>query len=151
MSGSFDDKERKNKNKHKEEHADDAQMFIREERLDISKDRVKTGEVTLHKDIIDEHKMVDVPVSHDEVIVEKMSLNEDSDTPIGKEETWHIPTSKEEVRVGKHTVVTGEVDAHKKSFEESEKVDETLKKEKARVDVEGHSRVISKEKNKYHH
>ena len=55
---------------------------------------------------------------------------------------------KEEVRVGKHTVVTGEVEAHKKAFEETNKVDETLKKEKARIDKDGHPKVTAKEKDK---
>jgi uncharacterized protein (TIGR02271 family) len=150
-------KDRKNKNKdkfknkNKEEFAEDAKMLLREERLDIDKDRVNTGEVTLHKDIFEEHKNVDVPVTHDEVIVEKRAFNEDSDAPVGREETWHIPTSKDEINVGKHTVVTGEVEAHKKSFQEKENVDEILKKEKARVDKDGHPNVISKDKDKFRH
>ena len=151
------DKDRKNKERKiknnenfKEEYADDAKMVLREERLDIDKDRVNTGEVTLHKDIIEEQQSVDVPLTNEEVIIEKRALNEDSDTPIGSEETWHIPTSKEEVRAGKHTVVTGEVEAHKKASEETHKVDETLKKEKARVDKEGHPKVTAKEKDKKH-
>ena len=139
---------RKNKDegKFKEEYGNDANMVLREERLDVDKDRVNTGEVVLHKDILEEQKNVDVPVTHEEVIINKKSLNEDSDVPIGSEETWHIPTSKDEVRVGKHTVVTGEVEAQKKASEATNRVDETLKKEKARVDTEGHPKVISKEK-----
>ena len=148
-------KDRKNKNndkfkdKNKEEFAEDAKMVLREERLDIDKDRVGTGEVSLHKDILEEHKNVDVPVSHDEVIVEKRAFNADSDSPVGREETWHIPTSKDEVNVGKHTVVTGEVEAHKKAFKDKENVDEILKKEKARVEKEGHSNVIFKDKDRH--
>jgi uncharacterized protein (TIGR02271 family) len=144
-------KEEDYKNKHKEEFADDAKMVLREERLDIDKDRVNTGEVSLHKDIFEEQKKVDVPVTHEEVIIEKRAFNEDSDVPVGREETWHIPTSKEEVRAGKHTVVTGEVEAHKKAFKETNEVEENLKKEKARVDTEGHPNVRSKDKDKFKH
>lgn len=141
----------KHKNKHKEEFADDAKLTLREEKLDIAKDRERTGEVTLHKDIIEEHKMVDVPVEHEEVIVERRALNEHSDSPIRAEETYHIPTSKEEVHVDKHTMVTGEVEAHKKAFTETDRVDETLKHEEARMDVDGDPHLMKKDKHKFRH
>jgi len=143
-------KKEANKNQHKEEYAEDANMVLREERLDVDKGNVNTGEVTLHKDILEEQKSVEVPVTHEEVIINKKAFNEDSDAPVGSEETWHIPTSKEEVQVGKHTVVTGEVEAHKKAFEETNKIDEILKKEKARVDTDGNP-IISKDKDKFKH
>ncbi len=142
------DRKDKDKGEFKEEYSDDARMVLREERLDVGKDRVNTGEVSLHKDILEENKQVDVPVTHEEVIINQKALNEDSDAPVGSEETWHIPTSKDEVRVGKHTVVTGEVEAQKKEFQQTNKVDESLKKEEARIDTEGHPKVISKDKNK---
>lgn len=138
------------KNKHKEEFADDAKLTLHEERLDIDKDRVKTGEVNLRKDVLEQHKSVDVPVTHDEVIIESRAFEEQSDTPISdKEETYHIPTSRDEVHVGKHTMVTGQVEAHKKEFTGTQKVDETLKKEEADIDADGHPRI--KKKDKFHH
>jgi uncharacterized protein (TIGR02271 family) len=126
------------------EIAEDGKLFLREEELDIAKDRVSTGEVNLHKEIIEERKVMDVPVAHEEVIIERKAFNhEHSDTPIGSEESIHIPVSEERLQVGKHTELVGEISAHKREVEEPQHVDEVLKREEARVDVDGHPRVIS--------
>jgi uncharacterized protein (TIGR02271 family) len=124
------------------EIAEDENMLLREEELDIAKDRFKAGEVTLHKDIVEDRKTVDVPVMHEEVSIERKALDHrHSDTPIGREETIHIPVSQERIDVGKHTELVGEVSARKKNVEETQNVDETLKKEKARVDVDGNPHI----------
>ncbi|EEG78652.1 YsnF/AvaK domain-containing protein [Dethiobacter alkaliphilus] len=139
----------KEKHKHKEEFAEDAKLTLHEERMDIDKDRVKSGEVNLHKDVIEEYKAVDVPVSREEVIIERRALNEQSDTPIGEEETYHIQTNRDEIDVDKHTMVTGQVEAHKQSVEGSRQVDKKLKREEADIDAEGEPRL--KKKDKYRH
>jgi uncharacterized protein (TIGR02271 family) len=130
------------------EIAEDEGLLLRQEELDVAKDRIRTGEVTLHKDIVEEHKSVDVPVTHEEVIIERRALDhQQSDEPIGEEQTIIIPVSEERVEVGKHTEITGEISAHKREVEEMKHIDEILKKEEARVDVDGdRDRIISKER-----
>ncbi len=124
------------------EFAEDAKLLLREEELDVAKDKVKSGEVSLHKEIIEEHKSMDVPVTHEEVIVQRKAFDhEPSDSPISEEETIHIPVSEEHVEIGKHTVITGEVSAHKHEVEETEHIDEILKREEARVDTDGDAHV----------
>lgn len=129
----------------KTENAADEKLRLRKEQLDISKDKIKTGAVNLRKEVIEEEQSVDVPVTHEEVVIERTALNETSDTPVGEEETISIPVSKEEVEVGKHTVITGEVAAHKREKEETKHVEETLKREEARVDVDGDPNIVSEE------
>lgn len=125
------------------ETVEDAKLRLRKEELDISKDRVETGAVSLNKEIVEEQKAVDVPVTHEEVIIERKAIdNEPSDTPIGDEETIHIPVSEERVEVGKHTVITGEVMAHKQEVEDTEHVEETLKREEARVETDGDPNIV---------
>ncbi|MDF2629814.1 MAG: hypothetical protein K0R39_3645 [Symbiobacteriaceae bacterium] len=122
---------------------DNATMHLREEELDVSKHRVQTGEVTLHKDIVEETQTVDVPVTHEEVVVERRAVSAaPSDEPIGEEETIRIPVSEERVDVGKHTIVTGEVSLHKRAVEETHHVTETVRKERAHVDVDGDANVV---------
>lgn len=122
---------------------DHATMRLREEKLDVSKHRVQTGEVTLHKDVIEETQSVDVPVTHEEVVVERRAVNAvPSDEPIGEAETITIPVSEERVDVDKDTVVTGEVSLRKRAVEETERVTETLRKEEAHVDVDGDPDVV---------
>ena len=122
---------------------DSAKLLLHKEKLDITKNRVQKGEVELGKEIIEERKEVDVPVSREEVVIERKSLNnESSDCPISCEETIRIPVSEERVDVSKNTVVTGEVSAHKRSIEDTRHIDETLKREEAIVNKTGDLDII---------
>lgn len=127
----------------KEINNDEARLLLRKEELDIDKSRVQTGEVELSKEIIEEQKVVDVPVKREEVIIERRALNnEQSETPITDEETIRIPVSEEVVDVNKRTVVSGEVLAHKHDIEDTKHIDETLKREEARVNKIGNPDVV---------
>ncbi len=127
----------------KEKREDDATLRLRKEELDINKSREQKGEVEFSKEIIEEKKKVDVPVEREEVVIERRSLNnEASDSPITNEETIRIPVSEEKVDVDKHTVLTGEVAAHKHSIEDTRHIDETLKREEARVNKIGDPNVV---------
>ncbi len=127
----------------KDTSEDEAKLRLRKEQLDINKSKVKKGEVEFGKEIIEEQKAVDVPVSREEVIIERKNLNnEDSDAPITDEESIRIPVSEEVVDVGKHTVVTSEVSAHKHSIEDTKHIDENLKREEARVKKFGNPDVV---------
>lgn len=122
---------------------DDAKLLLRKEELDINKMRVKTGDVEFSKEIIEEQKIVDVPVTHEEVIIERRTLNnEQSDSPITNEETIRIPVSEERVDVDKHTVLSGEITAHKREVEDTKHIDETVKREEARVNKIGNPDVV---------
>lgn len=134
----------KNGDKNIEEKTDDnAKLSLRKEELDINKSRVQKGDVEISKEILEEQKRVDVPVSCEEVVIERRSLNnEASDSPITNEETIRIPVSEEKVNVDKHTVVTGEILAHKRELENTVHIDETLKREEAHIDKNGDANII---------
>lgn len=143
LFGSGDDNTDNNKNKRTE---DNGSLQLRKEELDINKSKVQKGEVELSKEIVEEQKSVDVPVTHEEVVIERKPINnESSDSPISDEETIRIPVSEEQVNVGKHTVITGEVSAHKREIEDKKRVDETLKKEEARIHTNGDADVINED------
>ena len=131
-------------NENSDERKRDGKLELRQEELDVTKNKVKTGEVTLSKEVVEEEKHVDVPVMHEEVVIERKALDhEPSDTPISSGETIHIPVSEEKVDVGKHTVVTGEVSAHKREIEDTKTINETLRKEEARIDKDGDATLAS--------
>ena len=135
-----------NDNNNEKETSEDGKLQLRQEELDVNKSRIQAGEVTLSKEVVEEQKSVDVPVTHEEVVIERRTINnEQSDTPISSGETIRIPVSKEQVDVGKHTVVTGEVLARKHEVEETRHIEETLKKEEARINTEGDTNVITNE------
>jgi conserved domain len=132
----------------KKETEGDGTLSLRQEELDISKNKINAGEVTLSKEIVEDEKTVNVPVTHEEVVIERRSINnEPSDSPISSGETIRIPVSEEKIEVGKHTVITGEVSAHKREVEETEQVKETLKREEAHVDTTGDTNVVDDKTN----
>lgn len=55
------------------------------------------------------------------------------------------------MRVDKHTVITGEISAHKHEVEETEEIDEVLKREEGRVDVIGNPDVVTDHELEHHH
>ncbi|MDQ0860901.1 YsnF/AvaK domain-containing protein [Bacillus sp. V2I10] len=126
--------------------AEDIHVNLREEELDIDKHRVETGDVTLHKDIVEEEQSVNVPVFHDQVVIKQRAVDhEPTDEPIKEEEMVHIPVTEEKIDVEKHTVVTGEVSAHKRSVQETEQVHDVLRKEVADVESHGNTDIIKED------
>lgn len=120
-------------------------LQLREEQLDVNKSTVQSGEVMLSKDVVEEQRSIDVPVTHEEVVIERRSFdNKESDTPITSGETIRIPVSEERVDVSKHTVITGEISANKQEVEETRHIEETVKKEEAHIDSTGDTKVITK-------
>lgn len=117
-------------------------MKLREEKLDVDKERVQSGEVKLRKEVIEEKKSIDVPVTHEEVVIERRSVHDEhTDGDIGDSETVRIPVSEERVEVNKRPVVTGEVEIRKERIQDTEHINDTVKKEQAYVDQDGEASV----------
>ncbi|WP_211748624.1 YsnF/AvaK domain-containing protein [Paenibacillus sp. Marseille-Q4541] len=117
---------------------DEQTLRLREEQLNVSKNKAKTGEVEVRKEVIEEQKTIDVPVSHEEVVIERKAVNDKAtNEPIGRSENIRIPVSEEQVEVNKRNVVTGEVEVHKETVQDTKQVKDTVKHEEARVTREG--------------
>ena len=128
------------------EGTENGTLQLHKEELDISKNSATAGEVILSKDVVEEQKVMDIPVTHEEVVIERRSVNNEmSNSTIGGDETIRIPVSEEHVEVSKHTVTTGEVSAYKRSVEQTEHIEETLRREEARINTTGSVNVISSE------
>jgi uncharacterized protein (TIGR02271 family) len=114
-----------------------------EEKLRVSKTPVQTGEVKVRKEVHTEHKTLDVPVSHEEVVVERRPASGKavaaSSLQAGQE--IRIPVREEEVNVQKDTVATEEVSVGKRRVQDTKHVDETLRKEEIKVETEGDAKV----------
>ena len=123
---------------------DEKSVKLRKEELDIAKNRVDIGKVEVGKEIIEEQQTIHVPVSHDEVIIERRTINEPSEQPVGEDEDEHFSMSvgEERVEVGKHTMVTGEVSARKREVEEERQVTQTVRHEEARINKDGEVRIV---------
>lgn len=123
-------------------------LGLREEQLDVNKQRVQTGEVEVKKDVVEEQKTVNVPVTHEEVYVERRSVDKtdadadaDTITPMGGAEAIHVPIVEEKVEVTKKPVVAEELVIGKKQVTETQQVTENIKREEAKVTKEGDASV----------
>lgn len=125
-------------------------MELREERLSVDKEEVKTGEISVGKDVVEEERSVDVPVRHEEVYVEKRHVADgetrNATADFGDEEEIRIPVVEEKVEVKKKPVVTDEVVIGKRTTEETEHIHDTVKKEEVHLDKEGSSRIQGEER-----
>jgi uncharacterized protein (TIGR02271 family) len=120
----------------------DETIEVREEELETRKRPVKTGEVRVRKDVVTEHKTIDVPVRREEVVIERRrtggrAASGASMTP----EEIRIPVHGEEVDVEKRTVAKEEVKVGKRTVQDKEKVSGTVRREKVRVDSTGDTNV----------
>lgn len=127
-------------------------LRLREERLNVSKERVQAGEVDLHKEVVTEQKTVNVPVTHEEVVIERHAVTDGQvdNAPIGEGEVIRVPVSEEQVNVSKDTVVTGEVAIGKRAVQETQQVTDTVRREEARIDQQGNPIVHGSQNDTLH-
>ncbi|HEY2360875.1 MAG TPA: YsnF/AvaK domain-containing protein, partial [Candidatus Angelobacter sp.] len=112
---------------------------LRGEMLRAVKQRVEKGEIRLRKDIVTENQTISVPVTREEVVVERVSAGEAKPLSgkIGDESEIRVPVSEERVNVVKEPVVTGEVRVRKQAVQDNRQVTDTVRHEEVRVENEG--------------
>jgi uncharacterized protein (TIGR02271 family) len=116
---------------------------LREEELRAHKELRETGEVELHKEVVSRQETIDVPVTREEVVIERHPVERrPTDRPIGAEETIEVPIREEVVDVEKRAVVYEEVEVGKRQVQDTERVTETVRREEARIEQEGDVNVV---------
>jgi uncharacterized protein (TIGR02271 family) len=125
---------------------DEQRIKLREEELRARKQSVEAGEAILHKDVVIEEKSIDVPVTHEEVYVERRpGSGQPSDQPIGEGETYHIPVREEQVTTEKVPIEREEVVFGKKPVQETQRVTDTVQREEAYIEPESDINVRDKD------
>ena len=133
---SVDENIKYGENRAKQEESESTRFPLVEEKLNVSKKEVTYKEATLVKEPITETKTVEVPVMHEELIVERRPPTEATTSqhelkpPVTTREEIKIPLKKEEVEVKKEPYVKEEVVIKKKRIEESKTITEDVKSEK---------------------
>ncbi len=112
---------------------DDA-MTRSEERLQVGTQRTETGRARLRKRIVTEQVSTTVPVSHDEVVVEREPITEANmpkatDGPALSEEEHEVVLNAERPVVAKETVPVERVKLGTQTITEQQQVEETVRKE----------------------
>ena len=113
-------------------------LHLKEEELEIHKSKVKTGEVIVYKEIVEEQKNITVPINHEELVIVSYEVHGNQKE---KKEVIRIPLSEEEVVVTKHPVQVAEVSVSKNNVTEMKQINETLKKEQVHYEVIGLAEV----------
>ncbi len=117
----------------KTETEEEANIPLTEERLDVSK-KSQENQATITKKPVKETKTVEVPLTREEVSIERRSprggsKTEAQNSPIQSEEEIKIPLKREEVEVTKKPYVKEEVAIKKKKVTDKKKVTEDVTSE----------------------
>lgn len=120
-----------------EEGQDEGTVVAHEEELRVHKEPRQTGDVRVHKEVHTEHRTVDVPVSKEEVVVERGPATGRDVSDLDEGEELRIPVTEEEVRVEKEPVAKEEVHVRKRTARDVRKVGDTVRREDIQVEGEG--------------
>lgn len=119
------------------DNVDEEHLHLHEERLNVDKERVQTGEVNIGKHVVEEEQTLEVPVSQEEVYIERRAVNDEvaaAGEVLDDGEHIHIPIMEERVEVTKRPVVSEEIVVGKREVQDTEKVRETVRREEADID-----------------
>jgi uncharacterized protein (TIGR02271 family) len=115
-------------------------MELREEELRARKTQTEAGRVQLGKEIVEEERTIDVPVTREEVFIERHPVDRHpADAPIeaSETETIRVPVHEEQVEVEKQPVVYEEVGIGKRRTQETQQVSDTVRREELRTNQQG--------------
>jgi uncharacterized protein (TIGR02271 family) len=105
--------------------------------LRVHKDRVSRGEVRIRKEVHTTTQTVEVPVTREELVVERVPVTgvtgSGTSTPFAGEEI-RIPLTEERAGVSKEAVVQEEVRVGKKEVTDVKSFDESVRNEELKID-----------------
>jgi uncharacterized protein (TIGR02271 family) len=120
--------------------SEEQRILLHREELTAGKEKVQTGEVRVRKEVVTETQSVQVPVSREEVVIERRPATGETEGTTGEIKEGkeiRIPVSEERARVEKTTVPTEEVSIGKREVQNVETVSEPVKKEEVKIEGEG--------------
>lgn len=117
---------------------EEERIQLREERVNVDKENVQTGEVKVDKHVETDRQEFDIPVEREEVVIERNPVDDvparggfnDADDV----DEVRIPVNEERVNVDKENVVNEEVRIRKEKHEDVEHVSEEVRREELDVD-----------------
>ena len=113
---------------------DELRVQRTEEELVAGTREVEAGSMRVRKRVRTDREQIEVPTRHEEVSVERVPVSgEATEAEIGEDEVV-VPVTEEEVVVGKRAVVKEEVRVRKDVVEDTEVVEEDVRREE--IDVE---------------
>jgi uncharacterized protein (TIGR02271 family) len=110
---------------------EDIKLETFHEELEVQKRERRAGEAYITKRVVEEIKTVEVPLRHEEVVVERRAMREDcsNDRVDFQNERIRVPLKKEEAELTRHACKDGEVIIHKQPVEERRSMQGTVRHE----------------------
>jgi uncharacterized protein (TIGR02271 family) len=105
--------------------------------LRVHKERISRGEVRVRKDVVTENQTIEVPVTREELVLERVAVAPNtpaSSANIGRSQEIRVPLSEDSVRVEKQPVVREEVIVGKREVSDVARVGDEVRHEELRVD-----------------
>lgn len=123
-------------------------LQLKKEELAIHKNRVKTGEVSVHKEVLTENKTIIVPVIREELVIENKVFGTKNPQEL-KKQVFRIPLRREKIKIVKYPVDLEDVSIFKRKLMKNHRIEETVKKEKVKLDITGDLKTKVKQITKY--
>ncbi|PAE14929.1 hypothetical protein CHH91_16745 [Virgibacillus sp. 7505] len=114
------------------------QMELHEEVVDVDTNTVKSGEVNIDKRTVTDQEEFEVPVTKQEVSIERRPVNKVSERgktagAYTEKDEIHVPVFEEKVDVDKKDVIKEEIVVNKKDVKENVHVRENVRREEAEI------------------
>jgi uncharacterized protein (TIGR02271 family) len=116
---------------------DTMRVPVHEEELRAERTREQAGEVRVNRNVVEEERTLDVPVTREEVEVRRVPVSGDAsaDTSAFTDgDTIRVPVTEEQVRVTKEPRVVEEIEISKRQVTENQRVSDTVRREEVDVD-----------------
>ena len=123
------------------EHEDELRVQRTEEELRAGTRERQAGEVGVRKTVRTDRERIEVPTRHEEVTVDRVPVEgEATEAEIGEDEV-SVPLTEEQVVVEKRPVAKEEVRIRKEVVEDTEVVEEDVRREEVEIDDQSTGRT----------
>jgi uncharacterized protein (TIGR02271 family) len=106
----------------------------REERLTVGKETEKAGEIHVGKHVEEERQSVDVPVTREEVHLERRAVDRPATGEAFTDDSIDVPVYEERVETGKEARVVEELEVQKTDRTDTAHVEDTVRREEFDID-----------------
>jgi uncharacterized protein (TIGR02271 family) len=131
-------------------HTGEERIALSEEELAVGREQRQAGEVRVGKHVETEHVKRDVPVSHEEVEIERRPIEGDRMEGRARieEDEIRVPLNEERAVVQKRTVPREEIVLRKRQVQGTQRVEADLRREEADIDRQGNVRASDDDTNR---
>jgi uncharacterized protein (TIGR02271 family) len=103
------------------------------ESIRVDKERVEQGELLIRKEVITDTQMIAVPVTREELVIERRSKDGSRSDVLRGQQIVRVPISEERVLIRKETVLNERVSVRRRRIEEKKRVSVPVKHEEIEV------------------